>query len=158
MRNTKGELTMRNELSPQVIKRILELKKTGMKNLDIAREVGCGRDSVRKYIILYGNSHDIDLRTTAEKITDLWNKGYDANHIAEELHMSASAVRTNIVKIGLREKRVAHAGQADAFKKKLPPLKAKPTTDIFYPDRTYEVKRYQDRGKKYFDVSEVYGL
>lgn len=149
---------MRNELSPMMIKRILELKKQGMKNLQIAREVGCGRDSVRKYVILYGDAHDIDLRTNAEKITDLWNQGYDANHIAEALNMSASAVRTNIVKIGLREKRESYAGQADAFKKKLPPLKVRPTTDIYYPDRIYEVKRYQDRGKKYFDVSEVYGL
>lgn len=149
---------MRNELSPIVIKRILELKKDGMKNLDIAREVGCGRDSVRKYIILYGDKHDIDLRTNAEKITDLWNKGYNANQIADELHMSASAVRTNIVKIGLREKRESYAGQADAFKKKLPPLKARPTTDLYYPDRTYAVKKYQDRGKKYLDVSEIYGL
>ena len=149
---------MRSALDSKTINRILELKKQGLKNIEIARVVGCGRDSVRKYVELYADAYGVDCRTIPEKVTDLWNKGYTANEIAKALYLSPSCVRSNIVKIGLREKRVAHAGQPDAFKKEMPPLVVKPETDIFYPDRDYEVKRYQDRGKRYFDVSEVYGL
>lgn len=149
---------MRSALDSKTINRILDLKKQGLKNIEIARAVGCGRDSVRKYIELYADAYGVDCRTIPEKVTDLWNKGYTANEIAKALYLSPSCVRSNIVKIGLREKRVAHAGQPDAFKKEMPPLVVKPQTDIFYPDRDYEVKRYKDRGKRYFDVSEVYGL
>ena len=149
---------MRSALDSKTINRILELKKQGLKNIEIARVVGCGRDSVRKYVELYADAYGVDCRTIPEKVTDLWNKGYTANEIAKALYLSPSCVRSNIVKIGLREKRVAHAGQPDAFKKEMPPLVVKPQTDIFYPDRDYEVKRYKDRGKRYFDVSEVYGL
>lgn len=149
---------MRSALDSKTINRILELKKQGLKNIEIARAVGCGRDSVRKYVELYADAYGVDCRTIPEKVTDLWNKGYTANEIAKALYLSPSCVRSNIVKIGLREKRVAHAGQPDAFKKEMPPLVVKPQTDIFYPDRDYEVKRYKDRGKRYFDVSEVYGL
>lgn len=149
---------MRSAIESEKINKILELKKQGLKNIEIARQVGCGRDSVRKYIELYADAYGVDCRTIPEKVTDLWNKGYTANEIAKALYLSPSCVRSNIVKIGLREKRVAHAGQPDAFKKEMPPLVVKPQTDIFYPDRDYEVKRYKDRGKRYFDVSEVYGL
>lgn len=149
---------MRSALDSKTINRILELKKQGLKNIEIARAVGCGRDSVRKYVELYADAYGVDCRTIPEKVTDLWNKGYTANEIAKALYLSPSCVRSNIVKIGLREKRDAHAGQPDAFKKEMPPLVVKPQTDIFYPDRDYEVKRYKDRGKRYFDVSEVYGL
>lgn len=149
---------MRSAIDSKTINRILELKKQGLKNIEIARVVGCGRDSVRKYVELYADAYGVDCRTIPEKVTDLWNKGYTANEIAKALYLSPSCVRSNIVKIGLREKRVAHAGQPDAFKKEMPPLVVKPQTDIFYPDRDYEVKRYKDRGKRYFDVSEVYGL
>ena len=149
---------MRSAIDSKTIQRMCELKKAGMKNIEIARVVGCGRDSVRKYVELYADAYGVDCRTIPEKVTDLWNKGYTANEIAKALYLSPSCVRTNIVKIGLREKRESYKGQEGAFKKELPPLKVKPETDIFYPDREYEVKRYQDRGKKYFDVSEVYGL
>jgi len=149
---------MLHELEPKTIKKILNLKQSGMNNTEIAREIGCNRDSVRKYVILYGDQLDLDVRTTPEKITDLWNKGYKPGQIAAELNLSGSCVRANIVKLGLRPKREYHPNQEAIHDIDMPPLKVKPETDIFYPDRTYETKRYQDRGKKYFDVSEVYGL
>ena len=149
---------MLHELEPKTIKKILNLKQSGMNNTEIAREIGCNRDSVRKYVILYKDQLDIDVRTTPEKIKDLWNKGYKPGQIAEELNLSGSCVRANIVKLGLRPKREYHPNQEVIHDIYMPPLKVKPETDIFYPDRTYETKRYQDRGKKYFDVSEVYGL
>ena len=148
---------MLHELEPQTINKILELKNQGMNNTEVAKIIGCNRDSVRKYSLLYKDQL-IDTRTTGEKIEDLWNQGYKPGEIAEELNLSGSCVRANIVKLGLRPKREYHPNQEVIHDIYMPPLKVKPETDIFYPDRTYEVKKYQDRGKKYFDVSEVYGL
>lgn len=148
---------MQHELEPKTINKILELKNQGMNNTEIAKIIGCNRDSVRKYTLLYKDQL-IDIRTTGEKIEDLWNQGYKPGEIAEELNLSGSCVRANIVKLGLRPKREYHPNQEAIVDIVMPPLKVKPETDIFYPDRTYEVKKYQDRGKKYFDVSEVYGL
>ena len=149
---------MRYILDPKIIKQIIELKKTGLNNTAIAKKIGCDRGSVWKYVTLYKDQINIDLKTTPEKITELWNKGYTPGQIAAELNLSGSCVRSNIVKLGLRPKREYHKKMDDVIDVKMPPLKVKPETDIFYPDRTYEVKRYQDKGKKYFDVSEVYGL
>lgn len=149
---------MLHELEPQTIKKILNLKKTGMNNAEIARIIGCNRDSVRKYVTLYQDQLDLDVRTTPEKIKELWDQGCKPGEIAEKLNLSGSCVRANVVKMGLRPKREYHPNQEYIHDIEMPPLKVKPETDIFYPDRIYKSKRYQDRGKKYFDVSEVYGL
>lgn len=137
------------------IKKMLELKKAGWTNTDIAKELKCGRDSVRKYVTLYGDTIGLDCRTTGEKITELWNKGYNSSEIAKALDLSYTCVRTNVVKLGLREAREYHAPSPNAFKRKMPPLQVKPQTDIYYPDREYKVKKVVINGKKYVDVSEV---
>lgn len=145
-------------IESELIQRMLELKKEGWTNSDIAKELKCGRDSVRKYVTLYGDAAGLDCRTTGEKITDLWDKGYNQSEIAKALNLSYKCVRTNVIKLGLREKREYNAPDPDAFKRKLPPLEVKPMTDIYYPDREYKVKKVVINGKKYVDVSEVYGI
>lgn len=148
---------MKRDLNPETIKQILELKKTGLNNSEVAKIVGCNRDSVRKYVTLYGDANGIDFRTTAEKVEDLWNKGYTINEIAKAANVSAQSVRVNVVKLGLREKREYHVGSPDAFNKTLPPLNLN-NEPVYYPERNIKPKKYVDRGKKYLDVTEVFGI
>ena len=119
---------MLHELEPQTIKKILELKKTGMNNTEIAQIIGCNRDSVRKYVFLYKDQIGIDLRPIPEKVKDLWNQGYKTGEIAEKLNLSGSCVRANVVKLGLRPKRAYHPNQEALVDIVMPPLKVKPET------------------------------
>lgn len=147
------------DLEPKMIKQILDLKKnTDLTNIQIADIVGCSRDSVSKYTRLYGDTIGLDLRTIPEKITELWKKGHTINEIAKAIDVCPNTVRNNVVKLGLREKREQYISNPNAFKVEMPPLKPRPTTDIYYPDREYKVKKVVINGKKYVDVSEVYGI
>ena len=147
---------MRKELDIETIKKILALKKRGLNNTEIAQEIGCGRDSVRKYVILYGDAAGLDLRTTPEKICDLWDKGYNQNEIAKALNLSYKCVRLNVLKLGLREKR-EYEINTEAFNVDMPPLNLN-NEPVYYPEREYKEKKVTVNGKKYIDVSEVYGL
>ena len=147
------------DLESKLIKQILDLKKnTKLTNIEIGNIVGCSRDSVAKYTKLYGDTIGLDLRTIPEKITELWNKGHTINEIAKAIDVAPNTVRNNVVKLGLREKKRQYISNPDAFNKDMPPLKARPTTDIYYPDKEYKVKKVVINGKKYVDVSEVYGI
>lgn len=150
--------------SPETIRKILDLRRKGNSYRAIAKELNIDPKKARKYCVL----HELDgiktkrerqYKADVDKIIELFTeKEMTPNEIAREMHKSAEAVRLTLYKQGLWEKRSYVRTENGVFiDKPMPPLK--PTSEpVFYPEREIKQKTVEYNGRKYIDVSEVYGI
>ena len=147
-------------LEPQVIRQILDMRREGKYLKEIAKELKIDPHTVRKYTVLYGldgvealNPHWTE--TEADMIRDLYlNKGMTPTEIANRMKKSNQAVRKYLIRHGIRKPR-KNAKPNDDFSKPLP----KPVVDpVFYPARKITKGKVVINGKKYQDISELYGI
>jgi DNA-binding CsgD family transcriptional regulator len=147
-------------LEPDTIKRILELRKAGKSLNNIAQIVDIDKKTVRKYCVVYGVD-GVDYSTphwTEEEeatIKDLYfNKGMTPSEIAREMNKSYEGVRKYILRHNYKKPR-DYMHRPTEFSKELP----EPVIDpVYYPERKITPKKVTINGKKYQDMSEVFGL
>ena len=147
---------------PEVIKKILDLRKQNKRYSEIAKELGVTKDVARYYCMVYGLE---DLLPTPfpnytkeedEMIRDMYlNKGMTPSEIAVKLKKSPQGIRKYLLRHGLKKPRTYTSNRDAIDKVKLPD----PIDDpIYYPERKVKIKSVVIKGKKYSDISEVYGL
>ena len=152
---------MRKELSPDVIRQILDLREKGNSYRGIARQLNLDPKCPRKYCVLYGldgvqTLEEHNREEDRKMIAHLYNEeGMTPSEIARKMHKSAQAVRKNLHKQGLWEKKTySKHEESEWIDKSLP----KPIVDpVFYPERKITKKTVIVNGKKYTDVTEVFG-
>ena len=151
---------MSKTLSPETIRKILDMRKQGKYLKEIARELNIDSHTVRKYTVLHGlDSVEILNPNWTEKedemIKDLYlNQGKSTSEIAEKMNKSKIAVRKYLVRHGIREPRKITRNEKEDFTAQLPPPVEDP---VFYPERKITKKTVIVNGKKYTDVTEVFG-
>lgn len=153
-----------SELDRDTIYKILQLRKARKGYREIGRDLDVDVKQVRKYCVLYGldgvqslleRNREEDRKLIAKYYTE---EGMTPNEIARKLHKSADAVRKSLYKQGLREKREYQRSIVGEFRDiPMPPLRAD-NEPVYYPKREIEKKTVIIKGKRYIDVSEVYGL
>lgn len=155
---------MKDMTSPETVKKILDLRRKGSSYREISRQLNIDPKKARKYCVLYeldGIKTDRERQYTvdAEKIAFLYTeKGMTPNEIAREMHKSAQAIRLTLYKKGLWDKRTYSKHEEGVFiDKPMPPLNLN-KEPVFYPERKITPKSVNINGKKYLDISEVYGI
>lgn len=153
-----------SELDRDTIYKILQLRKDGKGYREIGRELNIDAKQARKYCVLYGldgvqtlleRNREEDRKLIAKCYTE---EGMTPNEISRKLHKSPDAIRKSLYKLGLWEKREYHREQNGEFKDiPMPPLRAD-NEPVYYPEREIEKKTVIINGKRYIDVSEVYGI
>ena len=147
-------------LEPDKIKKIIELRKKGCSLNNIGRIIGSDAKTVRKYCVVYeidGVDHTTPHWTKEEEetIKDLYfNKGMTPSEIAREMGRSYEGVRKYLLRHDYKKPR-DYMHRPTEFSKPLP----KPVEDpVFYPERKITKKTVIVNGKRYTDVTEVFGL
>lgn len=155
---------MKDMTSPETIRKILEMRKSGNSYREISRELKIDAKKARKYCVLYDldgikTSKERQYEADVKKIIKLYTeKEMTPNEIAREMHKSAEAIRLTLYKQGLWEKRAYVRVEEGKFvDKPMPPLELK-SEPIYYPEREFKPKTVVINGKKYQDVSEMYGI
>lgn len=153
---------MGKTLDPQKVKQILELRKQGKTHAEIARIVGTTRNISRNYCLVYGIGEikaPFRMKTEEEKntIRDMYlNQGMTPSEIAAKTGIARSTVVDNLIRQGVYDSKKSKGKKGD-FSKPMPPLKLD-YDPIYYPERKITPKKVQINGKRYQDISEVYGL
>lgn len=153
---------MKDMTSPETVRKILDLRRKGSSYREISRQLNIDPKKARKYCVLYEldgikTNRERQYKVDADRIAYLYTeKEMTPNEIAREMHKSAQAVRLTLYKKGLWDKRTYSKHEEGVFiDKPLPPPIKEP---VFYPERKITPKKVTVNGKKYVDVSEVYGL
>ena len=147
-------------LDPETIKQILEMRKNKYSLKQISRELKLDSHTVRKYTVLYGLDGVETLNeawTEAEDkmIRELYlNQGLTATEIAIHMKRSYQGVRKYLLRHNIKKPR-SYTPTVAQFNKPLPPPVIDP---VYYPKKDITPKHVTYNGKKYLDVSEVYGL
>lgn len=148
---------------PNTIRKILELREQKLRYSDIAAELGITKDTARYYCKAHGldslvkTSSPMFSEEDGAKAADMYlNKGMTPSEIAVKLGRSPVGVRKYLLRHGIKKTRnytIPDAKNIDDVK--LPePIK----DTVFYPERKITPKKVQINGKRYQDISEVYGL
>ena len=155
---------MKDMTSPETVRKILEMRRAGNSYRAIARELNIDTHKARKYCVLYEldgikTNRERQYKANADRIAYLYTeKEMTPNEIAREMHKSAQAIRLTLYKQGLWDKRTYSKHEEGVFiDKPMPPLNLT-NEPVFYPERKITPKSVNINGKKYLDVSEVYGL
>ena len=152
---------MGKTLDPQKVKRILELRREGKTHAEIARIVGTTRNISRNYCTVYGIDGikaPFRMKTDEEKNTvkDMYlNQGMTPSEIVAKTGMPRSTVVGILTRQGVYK--TVKRYKTGEFDKPMPPLKLD-YEPVYYPERNIKPKKYVDRGKKYIDVTEVFGV
>ena len=147
-------------LSPETIKQILDMRRQGKFLKEIARELNIDSHTVRKYTVLHGldsveilNPHWTE--TEAEMVKDMYlNQGMTPTEIAVKMKKSTQAVRKYLIRHDIKKPRKFHWHDKEDFSVQLPPPVEDP---VYYPERKITKKTVIVNGKKYQDVTEVFG-
>ncbi len=148
---------------PNTIKKILELREQKLRYSDIAAELGITKDTARYHCKAHGlgslvkTSSPMFSEEEGALVADMYlNKGMTPSEIAIKLGRSPVGIRKYLLRHGIKKARSYTTPEANNIDKiQLP----KPIQDpIFYPEKTITPKKVQINGKRYQDVSEVYGL
>lgn len=150
------------EIKPEVVKQILELRKQKKKYSEIAKKLNITKDKARYWCMVYGLDTIIPdgcqtfTKEEDEMIRDMYlNKGMTPSEIAVKLKKSPQGIRKYLLRHGLKKPRTYTSNRDAIDKVKLPD----PIDDpIYYPERKVKIKSVVIKGKKYSDISEVYGL
>lgn len=155
---------MKDMTSPETVRKILDLRKAGWSYRAISKELFINPKLVRKYCVLYeldGIKTDTEKKRKEEieKILHLYlEENKTPNEIAREMHKSGQAIRLTLFKQGVWEKREYVRHQEGVFiDKPMPPLNLT-NEPVYYPERNITGKKVTINGKRYIDVSEVYGI
>ena len=145
------------------ITKILELREQKLNYSQIAKELGITKDTARYHCQQHGLG-EIDAnipcptytKKQGEQIKDMYlNKGMTPSEIAVALKRSPNGIRKYLLRHGIKKARNYTSHKDNIDKVKLPPPIADP---IYYPDRKITAKSVVIKGRKYSDISEVYGL
>lgn len=152
---------MREPLEPGMIKQILELDKQKVNITEISRQLNIDRKSVYKYIVLYRPEkefyeHKRVQPEEIELIKDLYlNKGLTPTEISRQTGINYTRVK-HIMK-NYKIKKKGYYGEKE-YNVPMPPLKHILNEPFYYPERKITTKKVTINGKRYIDVSEVYGI
>ena len=144
----------------ETVKQILELRKQKKRYSEIAQELNITKDKARYYCMVYGLEDLVtSISYTQEEddiIKDLYlNQGMTPSEIAVKLQKSPQGIRKYLNRHGIKKPRKYTVNKDNIDKVELPP----PIKDtVFYPERKITTKKVTINGKRYQDVSEVYGL
>jgi len=147
-------------LDPETIKKILDMRKDGNSLKQISRVLKLDSHTVRKYTVLYGldGVECLNEAWTEEEdkmIRDLYlNQGLTATEIAVRMKKSYQGVRKYLLRHEIKQPR-SYTPTVAQFSKPLPPPVIDP---VYYPKKNITPKHVEYNGKKYLDVSEVYGI
>ena len=155
---------MKDMISPETVRKILDLRKAKNSYREIARQLNIDAHKVRKYCVLYGldgikTDRERQYEADVKKIKYLYTKkDMTPNEIARVMHKSGETIRVTLYKQGLWNKRTYSKHEEGVFiDKPMPPLKLQ-SEPVYYPERNITGKKVTINGKRYIDVSEVYGL
>lgn len=144
------------------IRKILELRGQRLRYTDIAKELGITKDTARYYCNLHGlgslvkSSSPLFTEEDGEMVKDMYlNRGMTPSEIAVAIKRSPQGIRKFLIRHDIKKPRSYTLNNDAIDKVQLPPPIVDP---IFYPERKITPKKVQINGKRYQDISEVYGL
>lgn len=152
---------MKEPLSRKMIEQILELDRQKVNITEISRQLNIDRKSVYKYIVLYRPEREFYEHKKVqpeeiELIKDLYlNKGMTPTEISRKTGINHSRIK-HIMK-NYKIKKKGYYGEKE-FNVPMPPLTLGLNEPIYYPERKVTTKKVIINGKRYQDVSEVYGI
>lgn len=152
---------MKERINSEIIDQILEKRRQGLSHGKIARDLGISPKTSRRYCVSHGlDSPDPIVKpVSAEKIERIkflyTEKGMIPAEITREMSMPRQTIVNILEREGLRTPKTFGFEKRADYSKPLPP----PVNDpIYYPERKVEMKSVKIKGRKYTDVSEMYGL
>ena len=150
----------RTKITQELIDQIVEMAKQDVNITDIAKQLNINRTSIYRYLRTHLPEREYQMHKEVSE---------DELNTIQTLYLTQGMTPTDIsYSTGINILRINHildnynirkpktgAQKINMLNVKMPEKIEDP---LYYPERKIAPKKYTDRGKKYIDVSEVYGL
>ena len=151
---------MKKRITPDMIVEMVELAKQDVNITEIARRMNLDRTCVHKYLRIHypDRIYQKHREVTVEEFDTIkamyLTQGMTPTDISHATGINVGRINYILDEYNIRKPKTG-AQKINMINVKMP---EKIDDPLYYPERKVTPKRYTDRGKKYLDVSEVYGL
>lgn len=151
---------MKKRITPDMIVEMVELAKQDVNITEIARRMNLDRTCVHRYLRIHypDRIYQKHREVTAEELdtirTMYLTQGMTPTDISHATGINVGRINHILTEYNIRKPKYG-AHEISSSHVKMPEHIDDP---LYYPERKVTIRPYKDRGKKYLDVSEVYGL
>lgn len=151
---------MKKRITPDMIVEMVELAKQDVNITEIARRMNLDRTCVHKYLRIHypDRIYQKHREVTAEEFDTIkamyLTQGMTPTDISHSTGINVGRINYILDEYNIRKPKTG-AQKINMINVKMP---EKIDDPLYYPERKVTIRPYEDRGKKYLDVSEVYGL
>lgn len=151
---------MKKRITPDMIVEMVELAKQDVNITEIARRMNLDRTCVHKYLRIHypDRIYQKHREVTAEEFDTIkamyLTQGMTPTDISHATGINVGRINYILDEYNIRKPKTG-AQKINMINVKMP---EKIDDPLYYPERKVTIRKYEDRGKKYIDVSEVYGL
>ena len=151
---------MKKRITPDMIVEMVELAKQDVNITEIARRMNLDRTCVHKYLRIHypDRIYQKHREVTVEEFDTIkamyLTQGMTPTDISHATGINVGRINYILDEYNIRKPKTG-AQKINMINVKMP---EKIDDPLYYPERKVTIRPYQDSGKKYLDVSEVYGL
>lgn len=151
---------MKKRITPDMIVEMVELAKQDVNITEIARRMNLDRTCVHKYLRIHypDRIYQKHREVTAEEFETIkamyLTQGMTPTDISHATGINVGRINYILDEYNIRKPKTG-AQKINMINVKMP---EKIDDPLYYPERKVTIRKYEDRGKKYIDVSEVYGI
>ena len=151
---------MKKRITPDMIVEMVELAKQDVNITEIARRMNLDRTCVHKYLRIHypDRIYQKHREVTVEEFDTIkamyLTQGMTPTDISHATGINVGRINYILDEYNIRKPKTG-AQKINMINVKMP---EKIDDPLYYPERKVTIRPYEDRGKKYLDVSEVYGL
>lgn len=151
---------MKKRITSDMIVEMVELAKQDVNITEIARRMNLDRTCVHKYLRIHypDRIYQKHKEVTAEELdtirTMYLTQGMTPTDISHATGINVGRINHILTEYNIRKPKTG-AQKINMLNVKMPEKIEDP---LYYPERKVTIRPYKDRGKKYLDVSEVYGI
>ena len=150
----------RTKITQELIDQIIEMAKQDVNITDIAKQLNINRTSIYRYLRTHlpDREYQMHKEVTEEELNTIrtlyLTQGMTPTDISYSTGINILRINHILDNYNIRKPKTG-AQKINILNVKMPEKIEDP---LYYPERKIAPKKYTDRGKKYIDVSEVYGL
>lgn len=150
----------RTKITPELIDQIVSMAKEDINITEIAKQLNINRSSIYRYLRTHlpDREYQMHKEVTEEELNTIrtlyLTQGMTPTDISYSTGINILRINHILDNYNIRKPKTG-AQKINMLNVKMPEKVEDP---LYYPERKATPKRYTDRGKKYIDVSEVYGL
>lgn len=150
----------RTKITQELIDQIIEMAKQDVNITDIAKQLNINRTSIYRYLRTHlpDREYQMHKEVTEEELNTIrtlyLTQGMTPTDISYSTGINILRINHILDNYNIRKPKTG-AQKINMLNVKMPEHIDDP---LYYPERKATIRPYEDRGKKYLDVSEVYGI